>query len=149
MKRFPQFPVLGIMNVSSNTPRHRNSSSTRNCSVPLLTLPCTARGGEKDSKNHNNRYESQGEPESSSCTSFSPTSPLCPISSHSSWTDSPGEGEKVPAAAWPGKDSQDSGSAEVLLLLAYCIPLQAGNAIFVPRAVPALLFKFSSQRGEK
>lgn len=44
MKRFPQFPVLGIMNVSSNTPRHRNSSSTRNCSVPLLTLPCTAQG---------------------------------------------------------------------------------------------------------
>lgn len=49
----------------------------------------------------------------------------------------------MPAAAWPGKDSQE------LLLLTDYIPLQAGNAIFVPRAVPVLLFKFSSEREKK
>lgn len=37
----------------------------------------------------------------------------------------------------------------MLLLLTYYIPLQAGNAIFVPGAVPVLLFKFSSGGGGK
>lgn len=57
----------------------------------------------------------------------------------------------MPAAPWPGKDSQDSGSAgsAALLLLTFYIPLQAGNAIFVSGAVPVLLIKCSSERGEK
>lgn len=57
----------------------------------------------------------------------------------------------MPAPAWPGKDSQHSGSAgsAVLLLLTHYIPLQTGNAISVPRAVPVLLFKFSSDRVKK
>lgn len=81
MKRFPQFPVLGIVDVSSNTPRHRNST-TELLSAP--SHPSRHKGEEGIQGITTTGVRAKECLENSCCSSLSPTSPLCPISSHSS-----------------------------------------------------------------